>query len=68
MDEETLDAAVTELREAGWTVTEPEPEKVVDDEGDTWIRFEDGYRIVRRSEPGVPLNDIRRAYGIRSQA
>lgn len=47
---------------------EPGPERVVDNEGDTWVRFPDGYRMVQKADPPTSLDDIDKYYGIRSQA
>jgi len=68
MDEDKLQSAAWELRKAGWTVREPHPEKVIDNEGDTWIRCEDGYRYIHKSDPATSLDYIRRHYGIQGEA
>lgn len=68
-DEEKIAAAARELREAGWTVIEPEPARVIDGDGDVWMRMDDGlYYVIDTHTEAHTLAQIRTSYGIRSQA
>lgn len=57
-----------ELRALGWTVIEPDPARVIDGDGDLWIRMDDGlYYLVDARESGRTLADIREAFGIKGE-
>jgi len=67
MDEASVSAAVALLRENGWTVIEPQPDRVIDGDGDLWIRIGDSdrYRFIDHSiKLQKTLNGIRSAYGL----